>query len=157
MRTRYRPSAARWNQNGCIRAPACRTIFAVPTKVAAVKGYGAEARFAPSMETVFAAMDEYRAAHGLHYVHPFGDPDIIAGQGTVGLEIIEDCPDVETIAVCVGGGGVPVGRRRSPPTLAVRGRTSLLGRWPGAVTAAVPPGWSGSITRTPAPSPPIRR
>jgi threonine dehydratase len=82
---------------------------AVPTKVAAVKEYGAEARFAPSMETVFAAMDEYRAAHGLHYVHPFGDPDIIAGQGTVGLEILEDSPEVDTIAVCVGGGGLLAG------------------------------------------------
>jgi threonine dehydratase len=69
---------------------------AVPTKVAAVRGYGAEARFAPSMETVLAAMDEYREEHGLHYVHPFGDPDVIAGQGTVGLEILEDAPDVET-------------------------------------------------------------
>jgi threonine dehydratase len=82
---------------------------AVPTKVAAVKEYGAEARFAPSMETVFAVMDEYRDAHGLHYIHPFGDPDIIAGQGTVGLEIMEDSPDVDTIAVCVGGGGLLAG------------------------------------------------
>ena len=82
---------------------------AVPTKVAAVKGYGAEARFASSMETVFEIMDEYRKAHGMHYVHPFGDPDIIAGQGTVGLEIVEDCPDVDTIAVCVGGGGLLAG------------------------------------------------
>jgi threonine dehydratase len=82
---------------------------AVPTKVAAVKEYGAEARFAPSMETVFAAMDEYRETHGLHYVHPFGDPDIIAGQGTVGLEIMEDVPEVDTIAVCVGGGGLLAG------------------------------------------------
>src|SRR5215213_10068106 len=82
---------------------------AVPTKVAAVKEYGAEARFAPSMETVFAAMDEYRNVHGLHYIHPFGDPDIIAGQGTVGLEIMETSPDVDTIAVCVGGGGLLAG------------------------------------------------
>lgn len=82
---------------------------AVPTKVAAVKGYGAEARFAPSMETVFALMDEYRDVHGLHYVHPFGDPHIIAGQGTVGLEIVRDVPDVETIIVCVGGGGLLAG------------------------------------------------
>ena len=82
---------------------------AVHTKVAAVRGYGAEAHFAPSMETVFAAMDDYRQQHGLHYVHPFGDPDIIAGQGTVGLEIVEDRPDVETIAVCVGGGGLLAG------------------------------------------------
>jgi threonine dehydratase len=82
---------------------------AVPTKVAAVREYGAEARFAPSMETVFAAMEDFRKTHGLHYVHPFGDPDIIAGQGTVGLEIMEDCPDVDTIAVCVGGGGLLAG------------------------------------------------
>ena len=82
---------------------------AVPTKVAAVKGYGADAHFAPSMETVFAHMDTYREAHGMHYVHPFGDPDIIAGQGTAGLEILEDSPDVETIAVCVGGGGLLAG------------------------------------------------
>ena len=79
---------------------------AVPTKVAAIKGYGGEAYFAPSMETVFAKMDEFRQAHGLHYVHPFADPDIIAGQGTVGLEIMADAPDVETIVVCVGGGGL---------------------------------------------------
>ena len=82
---------------------------AVPTKVAAVMEYGAEARFAPSMETVFAAMDQYRDTHGLHYVHPFGDPLIIAGQGTVGLEILEDSPDVDTIVVCVGGGGLLAG------------------------------------------------
>lgn len=79
---------------------------AVPAKVAAVQGYGAEARFAPSMETLFACMHEFQQAYGLHYVHPFGDPDIVAGQGTVALEIIEDCPDVETIVVPVGGGGL---------------------------------------------------
>ena len=82
---------------------------AVPTKVAAVQGYGAEARFAPSMETVYAVMEEYRLEHGMHYVHPFGDPDIIAGQGTVGLEIVEASPDVEVITVCVGGGGLLAG------------------------------------------------
>lgn len=82
---------------------------AVPTKVAAIHGYGAETRFAPSMETVFDAMEEYRAAHGLHYVHPFGDPAIIAGQGTVGLEILEDRPEVEAVVVCVGGGGLLAG------------------------------------------------
>jgi threonine dehydratase len=95
---------------------------AVPTKVAAVKGYGAEARFAPSMETVFSMMDEYRQDHGLHYVHPFGDPDIIAGQGTVGLEILEDCPDVETIAVCVGGGGLLAGVAIAAKSLSARVR-----------------------------------
>jgi threonine dehydratase len=82
---------------------------AVPTKVDAIRGYGAEARFAPSMGEVFAAMEAYRATHGLHFVHPFADPAIIAGQGTVGLEILDDWPEVETIVVCVGGGGLLAG------------------------------------------------
>lgn len=82
---------------------------AVPTKVEAIRGYGAEARFAPSMESVYATMDLYREEHGLHFVHPFADPAIIAGQGTVGLEVLEDQPDVEAVVVCVGGGGLLAG------------------------------------------------
>ncbi len=82
---------------------------AVPSKVAAIRGYGAEARFAPTMETVYAAMESYRAAHGLHFVHPFGDPAVVAGQGTVGLEILDDAPEVEAVVVCVGGGGLLAG------------------------------------------------
>ncbi|MFN8591451.1 MAG: threonine/serine dehydratase [Thermomicrobiales bacterium] len=79
---------------------------AVPTKVAAVRDYGAEARFSPSMESLFSCMDAFREQEGLHYVHPFADPAIIAGQGTAGLEILADTPDVETVVVCTGGGGL---------------------------------------------------
>ena len=79
---------------------------ATPTKVAAIQSYGAEARFAPTMEALYAAMDGHRAEQGLHFVHPFGDPAIVAGQGTVGLEILEDWPETEAIVVCVGGGGL---------------------------------------------------
>jgi threonine dehydratase len=82
---------------------------AVPAKVDAIRGYGAEAMFAPTMETVFPAMEAYKEAHGLTYVAPFSDPAIIAGQGVVGLEIVEDVPDVETIVVPVGGGGLLAG------------------------------------------------
>ncbi|MBA2754906.1 MAG: pyridoxal-phosphate dependent enzyme [Chloroflexia bacterium] len=82
---------------------------ATPSKVAAIRGYGAEAHFAPVMERVFAAMEAHREAHGMHFVHPFGDPAIIAGQGTVGLEILEDGPETEAISVCVGGGGLLAG------------------------------------------------
>ncbi|CAA9542619.1 MAG: Threonine dehydratase [uncultured Thermomicrobiales bacterium] len=82
---------------------------ATPSKVAAIRGYGAEAHFAPVMERVFAAMEAHREAHGMHFIHPFGDPAIIAGQGTVGLEILEDAPDTEAISVCVGGGGLLAG------------------------------------------------
>ena len=100
------------------RSPRCAASFSCRRMPSHQGGGGqrvrSEARFAPSMETVFAAMDEYRDAHGMHYVHPFGDPDIIAGQGTVGLEIMEDSPDVETIAVC--------GRRDSSPESPLRRR-----------------------------------
>lgn len=82
---------------------------AIPTKVEAIKGYGAEAWFAPTMSQVFEAMDAYRVQQGLHFVHPFGDPMIVAGQGTVALEILEDLPDLEAIVIPVGGGGLLAG------------------------------------------------
>ena len=79
---------------------------AVPTKVNAIRGYGAEARFSENMAGVFVAMDAYRAEHDMTFVSPFADPAIIAGQGVVGLEVIEDMPDVENVIVPVGGGGL---------------------------------------------------
>ncbi|MGC4192651.1 MAG: threonine/serine dehydratase [Thermomicrobiales bacterium] len=79
---------------------------AVPTKVDAIRGYGAECRFAPTSDQLFPMMDAYRREHGLTYVPPFAHPDILTGQGTVGLEILEDMPDVEAIVVPVGGGGL---------------------------------------------------
>ena len=82
---------------------------ATPSKVAAIRSYGAEAHFAPAMEQVFAAMVAHQTEHGLHFVHPFGDPAIIAGQGTMGLEILEDAPETEAISICVGGGGLLAG------------------------------------------------
>ncbi|HEV2128961.1 MAG TPA: threonine/serine dehydratase [Thermomicrobiales bacterium] len=82
---------------------------AVPAKVDAIRGYGAEAMFAPTMETLFAAMTAYKEEHGLTFVPPFSDPAIVAGQGVVGLEILEDVPDVETIVVPAGGGGLLAG------------------------------------------------
>ena len=79
---------------------------AVPTKVDAIRGYGAEAMFSENMEGVFDLMEAYRAEHDMVFVSPYSDPAIIAGQGVVGLEILEDVPDVETIVVPVGGGGL---------------------------------------------------
>lgn len=89
----------------------CRAVVfmpegAVTTKVDAIGGYGAEAKFAPSMEELFDVMHAYQLEHGLTYVSPFDDPHIVAGQGTIGLEILEDATDVETIVVPIGGGGL---------------------------------------------------
>jgi threonine dehydratase len=78
----------------------------VPAKIAAIRGYGAEVHFAPNMQALKAAMETHRDTYGMEVVHPFADPNTIAGQGTVGLEILEDCPDVEAIVVGTGGGGL---------------------------------------------------
>lgn len=82
---------------------------AVPTKVEAIKGYGAETHFSPTMEAIFPLMEAYQREYGLTFVSPFSDPAIIAGQGVVGPEILDDAPDVETIVVPVGGGGLLAG------------------------------------------------
>lgn len=79
---------------------------AVPTKIEAIRGYGAEPMFHDNMEGLFDAMDAYRIEHDLTYVSPFDDKAIIAGQGVIGLEILEDMPDVKTVIVPVGGGGL---------------------------------------------------
>ena len=78
-------------------------------KVAAMRGYGAEVRFAPSMAEIEAQVDAYRQDHGLTYVHPFGDAATMAGQGTIGLELLEERPDLDAIITGVGGGGLLAG------------------------------------------------
>src|SRR5688500_12587441 len=82
---------------------------AVPTKVEAIRNYGAEAMFAPSMEGIVPIMEAYQHEHGLTYISPYNHRDIVAGQGVVGLEILEDVPEVDTVVVPVGGGGLIAG------------------------------------------------
>ncbi|MFR9789374.1 threonine ammonia-lyase [Streptomyces sp. MB22_4] len=79
-------------------------------KVSATREYGAEVRLTGQVvdETLAAAQD-YAARTGAVFIHPFDHPDIIAGQGTVGLEILEQCPEVRTIVVGIGGGGLAAG------------------------------------------------
>jgi threonine dehydratase len=76
-------------------------------KIAATRAYGASV----DLETTnpadaFGRLEELRAETGRTLVHPFDDPRTIAGQGTVGLEILEDVPGVDTIVVPIGGGGL---------------------------------------------------
>ncbi|MBD9733031.1 threonine ammonia-lyase [Streptomyces sp. H28] len=79
-------------------------------KVSATRDYGAEVRLHGQVvdETLDAAV-EYAQRTGAVFIHPFDHPDIIAGQGTVGLEILEQCPEVRTVVVGVGGGGLIAG------------------------------------------------
>jgi threonine dehydratase len=79
-------------------------------KVEATKAYGATIRFAGStVDEALVAAEEYAVQSGAVLIHPFDHPDIVAGQGTVGLEILEQCPDVKTVVVGVGGGGLVSG------------------------------------------------
>ncbi len=78
-------------------------------KVAASRAYGAEVVLHGTVFDAFDKAEELRRERGLVYVHPFDDPHIIAGQGSVGLEILEDLPEVDAVVVCVGGGGLIAG------------------------------------------------
>ncbi|MEQ1946271.1 MAG: threonine/serine dehydratase [Bryobacteraceae bacterium] len=73
--------------------------------VEATRGYGAEIKFAPNVHAAFADVAEYEKA-GATYIHPFDDPAVIAGQGTLGLEILDDLPQVTDVIVSIGGGGL---------------------------------------------------
>jgi threonine dehydratase len=73
--------------------------------VDATRGYGAEIKFAANVGAAFAEVAEYER-QGWAYIHPFDDPVVIAGQGTIGLEILDDVPQVTDIVVSVGGGGL---------------------------------------------------
>ena len=92
-------------------------------KIEATKGYGAavdpEAGGpGEAFERLAALLEET----GRTLVHPFDDPLVIAGQGTVGLEILEDIPDTAVIVVPCGGGGLVSGRRRRRGAACDRGR-----------------------------------
>ena len=79
-------------------------------KVAATRGYGATVDLAAADPTeAFERLGELQAASGRALVHPYDDPHVVAGQGTVGLEIAEDRPDVDVVVVPVGGGGLVSG------------------------------------------------
>jgi threonine dehydratase len=81
-----------------------------PTKVQACRDYGAEVVLEGAhVGEAFAALERIRAERGLTFVHPFEDAAVIAGHGSVGLEILEDLPEVDVVVVGVGGGGLVSG------------------------------------------------
>jgi threonine dehydratase len=90
------------------------TIFmpqdAPMAKVEPTKNYGARAELrGASFEEAMAAARDYVESSGATFVHPYEDEKVIAGQGTIGLEIAEQVPDVETVVIPVGGGGLASG------------------------------------------------
>jgi threonine dehydratase len=93
-----------------VRSTVFMPLAAPLPKVAATREYGAEVRLhGQVVDETLAAAQEYARATGAVFIHPFDHADIIAGQGTVGLEILEQCPEVRTIVVGIGGGGLAAG------------------------------------------------
>jgi threonine dehydratase len=76
-------------------------------KVAAVRGFGGTVHpFGDSVDACVDRAREHAAETGAVFVHPFDDPDVIVGQATVGLELLEDVPDLSMVVVPIGGGGL---------------------------------------------------
>jgi threonine dehydratase len=90
-----------------IRAVVCMATNATPAKIAATKAYGAEVVLHGNIwDEANEKAKELVRTEGLTYVHPFDDAQLIAGQGTLGLEIIQDWPTVDAVVVPIGGGGL---------------------------------------------------
>ena len=108
-----------------VRAAVVVPRTAPAVKTAAIERYGAElVPVEPTMAARMAAADELVARHGYVLIPPFDDRRVIAGQGTVGLEIMADCPRADLVVVPVSGGGLISGvaaavRARRPETVVV--------------------------------------
>ncbi|MCH0541811.1 threonine ammonia-lyase [Streptomyces sp. MUM 203J] len=93
-----------------VRSTVFMPVGAPLPKVAATRDYGAEVRLhGHVVDETLAAAQDYARSTGAVFIHPFDHPDIIAGQGTVGLEILEQCPELRTLVVGIGGGGLAAG------------------------------------------------
>jgi threonine dehydratase len=123
------------------------TIFmpvgAALPKVAATEGYGADIRFHGSGVTeALVPAREFAERTGAVLIHPFDHEDIIAGQGTLGLEVLEQCPDVKTILVPLGGGGLAAGvalLRLERPDLRIVGvQAEDAAAYPASIAAGQP-------------------
>ncbi len=93
-------------RNG-IKSLICLPAGAPISKIEATKALGAEVCLVPGVyDDAYAKAIELQKEHGYTFVHPFDDPKVIAGQGTIGLEILQEMPDVEAVIVPIGGGGL---------------------------------------------------
>ena len=119
---------------------------ASPAKVEATRGYGAKVDLeAEGPATVFDRLEELREQTGRTFVHPFDDPLVAAGQGTVGLEIAEDVPAVDVVVVPVGGGGLISGIAAALPDTRIVGVEPVKSQ---ALTVALEAGKSVPVEAT---------
>lgn len=93
-------------KNG-IKSIICLPDSAPISKIEATKSYGAEICLVKGVyDDAYAEALRQRDEYGYTFIHPFDDEDVIAGQGTIGLELLEQIPDMEAVIVPIGGGGL---------------------------------------------------
>lgn len=113
-------------------------------KVEATMSYGAEVVLkGRDVAEVLAASSAHAEGTGAEFIHPFDHPDVVAGQGTVGLEILEQCPEVRTVIVPTGGGGLLAGVGRAvkaqrPDVRVVGVQAEGAAAYPPSLTAGQP-------------------
>jgi threonine dehydratase len=111
---------------------------ASPMKIAAARGYGATVDDSPAdIPSAFEHLERLVEETGRTLVHPYDDPYVMAGQGTVGLEILEDAPEADVVLVPVGGGGLVSGIA-----------AAVKGLKPGARVVAIEPELSNALNES---------
>lgn len=127
-----------------IRAKVYMPLGAAMPKLLATQGYGADVeQLGTTIDECLVAAQEFADETGAVLIHPFDHPDIVAGQGSCGLEILEQCPDVKTVVVSVGGGGLLAGistvvRALRPDVRIVGVQASGAAAYPASLAAGHP-------------------
>jgi threonine dehydratase len=134
------------------RATVVMPVGAPLPKIAATRSYGADVILhGGSVEEALVRARELARETGSIFIHPFEHPDVIAGQGTVGLEIAEQCPGARTIVVPVGGGGLAAGiavaaSSRLPAARLIGVQAEAVAPFPASLSAGYPVTVTGLAT-----------
>ncbi|GAA3365737.1 MULTISPECIES: threonine ammonia-lyase [Saccharopolyspora] len=113
-------------------------------KLAATQSYGAEVRAEGAvLSETLALAQEHAARTGAEFIHPFDHPDVLAGQGTVGLEVLEQLPEVGTVLVPTGGGGLVAGvaaavKALRPQVRVIGVQAEQAAAWPPSLAQGAP-------------------
>lgn len=113
-------------------------------KVAATESYGARVRFVgTTVDEALIAARAFAVETGAAFIHPFDHSDVIAGQGTIALEILEQCPQVKTVVAAVGGGGLLAGigtvmNAMRPDVRVVGVQAAAAAAYPPSLAAGIP-------------------
>ncbi|GAA1406614.1 threonine ammonia-lyase [Oerskovia paurometabola] len=127
-----------------IQAVVYMPVDAALPKVAATREYGAEVRLVGvDVDETLAAAKAEAERTGAVFIHPFDHPDVVAGQGTIALEILEQVPDVRTVVMPLGGGGLVAGVAAAlagvaPHVKVVGVQAARAAAYPGSLAAGVP-------------------